>query len=453
MFRNDLFKGKGILKHILASRRLRCLGAGLPLLFAALPACAAAPGAPVPTPCPPPLGDSAVTCYTGTDGNGSYYWIARPASWNGTLVVHAHGGPRTDTPSTAVSREDLERFAVTVQQGFAWAGSSYRRGGYGVRMAAEDSEAVRKIFIAAFGQPRRTIAHGQSWGGNVAAKLIELFPAGYDGALLTSGVLAGGTQGYDFRADLRAVYQYYCNNHPRPDEAQYPLWSGLPRDSRMTPKELAERVADCTGTAQSRTPEQQRRLTDIAKVIRIPESSLTGHMNWATFLFRDLVQERLDGRNPFSNAGVRYSSSHDDAALNAAVVRFRADPQAVARLAEDSDLTGKIAIPVVTLHAIDDPTAFVEHEAHYRRVVERAGHGNLLFQSYTREAVHSKLHTPQYPAVLDALMQWIDRGQAPSIEAVVASCEGYRKVYGERCAFDPAYRPAAFEARSYPRQP
>ena len=36
--------------------------------------------------------------------------------------------------------------------------------------------------------------------------------------LLTSGVLAVNARAYDFRADLRAVYQYYCRNHPRPDE-------------------------------------------------------------------------------------------------------------------------------------------------------------------------------------------------------------------------------------------
>lgn len=76
--------------------------------------------------------------------------------------------------------------------------------------------------------------------------------------------------------------------------------------------------------------------------------------------------ERLGGRNPFSNRGVRYSGSHDDAALNAGVERFSADPTAVRDLSYDSDLTGRVTVPVLTLHAIDDPTAFVEHEAAYR---------------------------------------------------------------------------------------
>ena len=54
------------------------------------------------------------------------------------------------------SLEDLERFSITVRQGYAWAGSSYRRPGYGVRMAAEDTENLRQIFLQRFGKPATT---------------------------------------------------------------------------------------------------------------------------------------------------------------------------------------------------------------------------------------------------------------------------------------------------------
>lgn len=42
--------------------------------------------------CPASVADKA-TCYTGQDANGAYYAIAVPKQWNGSLVVHAHGGP------------------------------------------------------------------------------------------------------------------------------------------------------------------------------------------------------------------------------------------------------------------------------------------------------------------------------------------------------------------------
>jgi len=178
------------------------------------------------TPYPCPEGDlpDGLSCYRGRDGNGSYYWIAIPKEWNGMLVMHSHGGPNLGKASFSTIGAELVRWRVMVFEGFAWAGSSYRVTGYGVRDAAEDTENLRQIFVGAFGQPRRTIMHGQSWGGNIAAKVSELYGGNYDGTLLTSGVLAGGSRGYYFRLDLRAVYQFYCNNHPLPEESQYPLW-------------------------------------------------------------------------------------------------------------------------------------------------------------------------------------------------------------------------------------
>lgn len=192
-----------------------------------------------------------------------------------------------------------------VRHGYAWAVSTYRRPGYGVRMAAEDTENLRKIFIKAFGKPQHTILHGQSWGGNVAAKGIELYasnPDGsrnYDGVVLTNGMIAGGTHNYLHRADLRAVYQYYCHNYPRPDEAQYPLWMGLPADAQLSSKELEARVDECTGVklpVAQRSAQQRRNLANILAVAPVPERTLVAHLNWATFMFRDLVQRMLDGR-------------------------------------------------------------------------------------------------------------------------------------------------------------
>jgi hypothetical protein len=103
--------------------------------------------------------------------------IAMPTGWNRKLVVHAHGGPRTGEPEAADPLEDLDRFSVMVRAGYAWVGSTYRRGGYGVRMAAEDADNSRKAFWSLFGRPERTILHGQSWGGNVAARRRSCTPS------------------------------------------------------------------------------------------------------------------------------------------------------------------------------------------------------------------------------------------------------------------------------------
>lgn len=446
-------------------RRHRMRSASLAAVVTALllgtagkaPAAPARADAPTAADCPAAL-SGAARCFTGQDANGAHYAIAVPTRWNGSLVVHAHGGPDLGEASDpARSTEDLERWAVMVKEGYAWAGSSYRRGGYGTRMAAADTESVRRTFVDHFGKPRRAFAHGQSWGGNVAAKVAETYgrePGAYDGVLLTNGVLGGGSRGYDYRVDLRVVHQYYCGNHPRPTEPQYPLWQGLRPDSAMTSAGLSARLRECTGfdaEPAERTALQQRNLDDILAVTGIPEGSLESHLRFATFTFRDIVANRLGGRNPFSNRGVRYVGSHDDRALNAGVERFSADPGARRDLSWDSDLTGRVSLPVLTLHAIEDPTAFVEHEAAYRATLRGAGRERHLVQSFTRESEHSGLSDAEYATSIAALDAWARTGRKPTPRSLAASCPAYDRTYGTGCFYDPAFRPAPYASRVLPR--
>lgn len=123
-----------------------------------------------------------------------------PAQWNGTLVLHAHGGPALGAPKLERSIQDLQRWAVVVKAGYAWAGSSYHQGGVAVHAAAQDTERLRRIFVQHVARPKFTILHGQSWGASVAAVGASMYTEGkpYDAVLLTSGVLAGGSHAYDF---------------------------------------------------------------------------------------------------------------------------------------------------------------------------------------------------------------------------------------------------------------
>lgn len=370
------------------------------------------------------------TCYTGRDRNGSFYLIAMPRDWNRVLVVHAHGGPRMSPPQAEDSDEDLDRFAIMVRSGYAWIGSTYRREGYAVRRAAEDVDNSRALFWRAFGRPDRTLLHGQSWGAQVAAKAAELYPRdeggrlAYDGVLLTNGVLGGGTRSYGFRADLRAVYQYYCRNHPRLDEAQYPVWMGLAPDATLTRNELRARVDACTGVslpAGQRTAQQASNLANILGVTGVQEGQLLRHLEWATFTFRSLV-DGLGGRNPFDNSATVYSGSSDDRALNAGIERFAADPVGLSMLAHDADPTGEISAPTISLHAVGDPVAAFALEADYARVVANAGRSHLLVQVAVDWNEHARLPDDVVAAALQALDDWARGGERPDAAAVRDSC-------------------------------
>jgi hypothetical protein len=428
------------------------LGLGAALVLNSAQAQSAAPQtANCPAGLPP-----ATRCLTGQDSAGAYYWIAVPAAWNQVLVMHAHGGPELGEPKAQRSADDLTRWAVTVKAGFAWAGSTFRQGGVEVRAAAEDTERLRRIFVEHVAKPKLTLLHGQSWGASVAAKAAEMFAASadgrspYDGVLLTSGVLGGGTRSYEFRLDLRVVYQALCNNHPLPSEPPYPLWQGLPPGSKLTRAELAQRVNDCTGLnlkADQRSADQQRKLTSILNVIRIPERSLIGHMNWGTWHFADVVFKRLNGGNPWGNVGAVYSGSDDDAALNRTVTRYRADADAVARFAADTDLTGRISVPVLTAHAINDAVAFVELESAFFETMQSAGNTKNLLQVFTNELEHSYWSDPEYPALLEALQAWVENGAKPSALGIGEACRQFQATHLGGCHFDVNYQAPPLRSR------
>jgi hypothetical protein len=411
------------------------------------------------TACPESIAAIA-TCYTTKHETGAYITAALPKAWNGNLIVFAHGGPSLVPPTANSSKSDLDKYSYAVRRGFAWVASSYRREGYGVAMAVADSDNARKFFIARLGKPQRTILHGASYGGLVGAKLIETYAknpdgsAAYDGAFLNSGAVTGATLNYQHRVDLRAVYQYYCKNLPRPEEAQYPLWNGVAPDSKMTLKDLDAVVDECTGVGHppaARSDQQKQNLANILGVIGYPEGLLVRHMQAATLLFRDIVKNTTGGRSPFGNENVHYKGSSDDVALNRDVVRFSADPAAVAAVKADGDLTGVLPVPVVSIHSINDPQVVVEGQSAYRDTVKAAGSSDRLLQAFTDERAHTGQSSPELAAALDGLMQWIEKGTKPTPQSIAAACEQLRASLDGPCRYHPEYAPQPYATRYYSR--
>jgi pimeloyl-ACP methyl ester carboxylesterase len=431
---------------------LLLLGTAVALLAGcASPSATAPEAAPLAQACPEGV-PAGARCLRGQDSATSHYLIVMPAKWSGVLVVHAHGGPSLGEPKASRADEDIKRWAITVREGHAWAGSVFRQGGFAVRTAAEDSERLRRIFVQHVAQPRRTLLHGQSWGAAVAAQAAEMFPASWDGVLLTSGVVAGAST-YDFRLDLRVLYQHLCNNHPLPSEPAYPLNMGLPKDAKLTRAELTARVDACLGLrlpAAQRTPEQTRALQTITSVIRIPASAIQGHMSWATWSLQDLV-EKVGGASPLGNQNVRYVGSADDAALNQAVLRYVPDATAKARFETDINHGGRFRVPVLTAHGINDATVFVESQHHLRERMAAAGTEHQLVQNFVDSAEHSYWGDEMYPPLFEALLAWVEKGAKPSPRNVAARCRDMAAANAERCRFLPDYQPKPQASRVAPR--
>jgi hypothetical protein len=91
-----------------------------------------------------------------------------------------------------------------------------------------------------------------------------------------------------------------------------------------------------------------------------------------------------------------------------------AHPPARRHLAQWGAQTGALRRPVLTMHYTNDGMAFVTTENYYKALVEAAGSGDLLLQTYvTGPAGHCSFTPNQYQTALAAMNAWLDTGQRP----------------------------------------
>ena len=108
---------------------------------------------------------------------GAAYRVEVPANWNGKLVMYAHGYAGTGA-ALGITNPSIRRYLV--QNGYAWAASSYSKNYYDVRAGVEDTNALALEFtrIAAANSrtlpdPTRMYITGHSMGGHITAAAIE----------------------------------------------------------------------------------------------------------------------------------------------------------------------------------------------------------------------------------------------------------------------------------------
>ena len=113
----------------------------------------------------------------------------------------------------------------------------------------------------------------------------------------------------------------------------------------------------------------------------------------------------------------------------------------------EADPSGNIDVPVLTVHAVDDPIAFVELESHFRDVMTHAGRADRLVQVFTADREHSYLSSPAYATVMAVLVDWFERGVKPTPASIAARCPSFEAEVGAGCRFLPDYQPAPLDSR------
>ena len=150
------------------------------------------------------------------------------------------------------------------------------------------------------------------------------------------------------------------------------------------------------------------------------------------------------------------SLGHDLQTLDRAT-RIRATPSAVAYLVRNIVFTGRLPVPVLTMHTTGDGLVVPENEQAYRGAVDRAGDGAALQQIFVHRAGHCAFTPAETITAVQVLVSRLDTGRwdlsaldPASLNARAAALGPQYNIFQVGTAIDAAapaflrYRPAPY---------
>lgn len=299
-----------------------------------------------------------LACEDGDQASGATYRICMPTllPWNGDLVVYAHGYVSPTEP-VGIPEDQMGlpggpsvADAVT-QLGYGFATSGYSTNGLAVRQGLADLVDVVDIFAAAKGQPNKVYLIGVSEGGLIGVLAVEQYPGVFDGGLALCGPYGDFRRQIDHIADMRVVFDYYFPGVMPGSAVEIPTWLMDQWDayyaSNVQPQiqdpANAGKVSDllsATGVAYDPADPGAR------------EEAIEKLLWYNVFGTNDAI-DKLGGQ-PFDNQERVYSGSAGDTQLNQGVKRYSADPAALNELEAHYQTSGRLSVPLVTLHTTGD---------------------------------------------------------------------------------------------------
>lgn len=391
---------------------------------------------------------ASLTTKTGSLSDGATYLMEVPSNWNGTLFLYSHGYVVPGSPNPATDVGDPATGAFLLANGFALAGSSYATTGWAIHEALNDQIAVLDLFDSMFGHPVATIAWGHSLGGIITAGLIQRNPKRFTAAQPMCGVLSGGVATWNtaldaefaFKTLLAPTSKLQLVEITNPD-ANFALSEEILAGAQATPQgrariALGAALGDTPGWFTPTSPEPSP--TDFAsqeanqflwdQQIDFPfvfafraelEARAGGNVSWNTGVdYRKQLEKSVDRDEVwalYQTAGLSLEADLDT--LNRAA-RIKANPNAVEYLKRNIIFDGQIDIPVLTMHTTGDGLVVVENETAYKDVVDRVDdNSSLLRQAFVDRAGHCAFTPAETIAAVETLLQRLETGQWPSIEA------------------------------------
>ena len=379
--------------------------------------------------------------------NGAAYRIEVPENWNGKLVMYAHGY-RGTVPNLTTGNPSIRRYLI--ENGYAWAASSYSTNWYDVRTGVEDTNALALAFrsIAAergrtLAAPTRTYITGHSMGGHVAAAAVETEALNtarnrvrYDGAAPMCGV-TGDTELFNTFAAMQVSAQAVAGipRYPTANFADIKPIVDATLFSRLTTpvtptvgrgQQYASIVENLTGG--------QRPLFDVALAYGGSFGS-----SYGTFGSDGTVNGILN-RSVLDTNRFTYTIEGDptaSAAINAAALDLTAVPDAN-RLRRDGlrwipKVNGEFSVPVVSIHTLGDLFVPFSMMQIHRQRAEANGNGDRLVTRAIRGISHCDFTVAEQVEAFADLVDWVENGNKPAGDDVLTAATVAQPTYG--CTF------------------
>jgi acetyl esterase/lipase len=378
--------------------------------------------------------------------NGAAYNIEVPANWNGRLVMHAHGYVGVVLPlatvsaanPTGVSPPAIRRHLIN--NGYAWAASSYSKNYYDVRAGVEDTNALALEFnrIAnarsrPLPAPTKIFVTGHSMGGHIAAAAVEdetlrtvRNRVRYDGAVPMCGV-TGDTELFDYFGGYQMAAQ---------------ALAGMPRNSTARWADVSTMVRSLMWTTFPTTglgvpTAQGAKLREVVKNLTGGERPIfsIGYLHplqgivWGTTFGGDGNINGILNRPGVDTNRFVYQLDNDPAltpeetTLNANITDMTAAPDAN-RLRIDGlrwipKVNGEFQVPVVTIHTLGDMFVPFKQTQIYRERAVARGNGQWLVQRAIRAPSHCDFTVAEQVNAFTDMVSWVDTGIAPAGDDVL----------------------------------
>ncbi len=404
------------------------------------------------------LGATEVTVHPAPDGGtrlngelgGAQFAISIPAGWTGDGLLYAHGYTTPGTP-VAVADDPVAKGTKLLGQaygeGLAVGHSAYDKDGLGVETGVRNTTRLRDFLTALGG--KRVYLLGDSMGGGIVVAALEKHPGKFAGGLARCGVVDSWQTLLGQIVDMRLAYNALTQGTPY----------ALPGEQDVRHDAIDPRPPVGTNDAAA----QAYVFGQIAKVGLPPlalwaaaqqdpdgpeariahQVTMIGGFDYdAAALAFPLVTAALGaddmaataGGWVYGNVGKPYSApgmtAEEEAALNGNIQRVAEAPAATAYLANWHEATGRITVPLVTLHnRIDSLVPYAQEEALAHKVAQ-AGNAHWLV-SYavppTRAALpiggvegytHCGFSDAQNSAAWAALRRWAETGDRPAEDLI-----------------------------------